>query len=80
MNNVTNLVAEESWPLNTNVGAFIENTPAVGSWGNGIFGLRNNGVSIAAGLTRVTETGASSSSSSMRRASVNPFTACLLAE
>jgi hypothetical protein len=47
VNNVTNLVAEESWPLNTNVGAFIENTPVVGSWGNGIFGLRNNGVSIA---------------------------------
>ncbi len=48
VSNVTNLVAEESWPLNANVGAFIENTPAVGGWGNGIFGLRNNGVSIAA--------------------------------
>jgi Cys-rich repeat protein len=43
----TSRVAEESWPLNTNVGTFIEQTPAVGAWGNGVFGVVSNGVTIS---------------------------------
>ena len=39
-----------------------------------------HGVSIAPGLISVTETGAPSASTSMRSASVKPFTACLEAE
>jgi len=44
---VTNYVAEESWPLGVTVGPFIEDTPIASNWGNGIFGLVANGVTIS---------------------------------
>lgn len=42
-----NSALEKSWPIGNTVGDFIEVTPAPASWGNGIFGQRTNGVSIA---------------------------------
>jgi hypothetical protein len=42
----TNIVSEHSWPLETYVGAFIEETPAPAAWGNGTLGRLTNGVSV----------------------------------
>lgn len=53
-NNNLNIVSEHSWPLNTFVGAFIEETPAPAMWGNGTLGKLNNGVSVTRLFTNQT--------------------------
>ncbi len=44
-NNPLNYVSERSWPLESKVGPFVENTPGPDKWGNATLGMLANGVS-----------------------------------